>query len=206
MQNDFNITAARISETDQLLKRLGYPYEQLPDGLFLVHGSMLPVPQSPMHEELYALTELPDLSLVIVEKNFTCNNSQVTTLKGAPREVRGSFTASCCKLVSLEGAPQKIGGDFYCPNNQITSLAGAPQDVGGKFVCYNNKTETLEHVPRDVKHLDSDFGKFDRWEDIPFDLRVPPQLIEKATVTQTEMQVRRPLSFRQRAASFLHLR
>jgi len=52
------------------------------------------------------LTELPDLSDVIVEGDFCCNNNRLTSLKGAPKG---------------------IGGDFMCLGNQLTSLAEISQ-------------------------------------------------------------------------------
>ena len=117
------------------------------------------------------LTELPDLSNIIVGGyfdcsgnqltslegapqevggNFYCSENQLTSLEGAPQEVKGMFDCSFNKLTSLRGAPQKVGGDFYCYCNQLTSLEGAPQEVGGYFDCYNNQLTSLEGAPQEV--------------------------------------------------------
>ncbi|MBQ9271561.1 MAG: hypothetical protein IJ218_04795 [Alphaproteobacteria bacterium] len=37
------------------------------------------------------LTKLPDLSKVIVEGSFLCQNNQLTSLQGAPQEVGGDI-------------------------------------------------------------------------------------------------------------------
>ena len=72
------------------------------------------------------LTELPDLSEVVVKGYFNCSDNQLTSLEGAPQEVGGDFGCRENKLTSLEGAPQTVGGDFYCSDNQLTSLVGLP--------------------------------------------------------------------------------
>ena len=68
---------------------------------------------------------LPNLSDIIVTGYFYCNNNNLT---------------------SLEGAPKEVGGGFYCSSNNLTSLEGAPKKVGGSFNCYGNP------VPLDYNH------------------------------------------------------
>ena len=69
------------------------------------------------------LTSLP-LRFGRVSKNFYCFNNYLTTLDGAPKEVRGDFSCSFNQLTTLEGAPKKVGGSFYCNRNSLTSLEG----------------------------------------------------------------------------------
>ena len=96
------------------------------------------------------LTELPDLSEVVVKGDFYCSDNQLTSLEGSPQKVDGDFICSCNKLTSLEGAPQRVGGGFYCSINQLTSLEGAPKEVGGKFDCSYNQLTSLEGAPQTV--------------------------------------------------------
>ncbi|MBR1826012.1 MAG: hypothetical protein IJ770_05445 [Alphaproteobacteria bacterium] len=96
------------------------------------------------------LTELPDLSEVIVEGSFDCSKNKLTTLKGAPKEVGGDFKCFKNQLTTLEGAPNEVGGDFKCFKNQLTTLEGAPNEVGGHFTCSRNKLITLKGAPREV--------------------------------------------------------
>ena len=96
------------------------------------------------------LTELPDLSDVIIEGDFHCENNQLTSLKGAPKAVGGSVFCSKNKLISLEGAPQEVNGDFFCRNNPLTSLKGAPQTVGRDFDCTDNYLFSLKGGPKRV--------------------------------------------------------
>ena len=95
------------------------------------------------------LTELPDLSNVIVEGSFDCSDNQLTSLEGCPKEVKKDFFCSHNQLTSLEGAPQKVH-DFYCSDNQLTSLEGCPKEVRGDFDCSNNQLTSLEGAPQEV--------------------------------------------------------
>ena len=48
--------------------------------------------------------------------DFDCSYcNSLTSLKGAPKEVKGAFDCSYCdSLTSLEDAPKEIGRSFYC--------------------------------------------------------------------------------------------
>jgi hypothetical protein len=96
------------------------------------------------------LTELPDLSEVVVKGYFSCSNNQLTSLEGAPKEVGGSFWCYGNILTSLKGAPKEVGVNFDCHVNRLTSLDGAPQTVGGSFNCSHNQLTSLEGAPEEV--------------------------------------------------------
>ena len=122
------------------------------------------------------LSDFKGVRFGVVGGDFYCYRNQLTSLEGAPREVRGHF---CCdnnlltslvgapekvgwgfscrdnQLTSLEGAPRKVGKNFDCRNNLLTSLVGAPQEVRGGFYCENNRLTSLEGAPREVR------GSFD---------------------------------------------
>jgi hypothetical protein len=81
-----------------------------------------------------------------------CNN--LTSLEGAPKEVKGYFDCSECeKLISLEGGLKEVGGGFFCVEcSNLTTLKGAPQKVGGNFDCIDCKNLTsLEGAPKKVE-------------------------------------------------------
>ena len=82
--------------------------------------------------------------------NFYCHNNQLTSLEGAPREVRGDFYCHENQLTSLEGAPREVKRDFDCSSNQLTSLEGAPREVKRDFYCDRNQLTSLEGAPREV--------------------------------------------------------
>ena len=66
------------------------------------------------------LKEFPEyIQFGVVTGLFSCYKNQLTSLRGAPKEVRGYFDCSFNKLTSLEGVPEKVGGDFYCNDNSI---------------------------------------------------------------------------------------
>ena len=95
------------------------------------------------------LTKIP-VNFGYVGGNFWCNNNNLTSLEGAPREVGGNFECSQNKLTSLRGAPREVGGDFMCYKNNLTSLKGAPREVGEDFWCQRNKLTSLKGAPREV--------------------------------------------------------
>jgi hypothetical protein len=82
---------------------------------------------------------------------FRCDRNKLTSIVGAPQEVKGDFDCSHNKLTSLVGAPQKVGGGFSCFDNKITSLVGAPQEVGGSFYCGHNQLTSLVGAPQGVE-------------------------------------------------------
>ena len=85
-----------------------------------------------------------------VSGDFDCSGNQLTSLEGAPQEVRVDFNCYDNKLTSLEGAPQKVGGHFVCDYNQLTSLEGAPQQIRWSFSCEENQLTSLEGAPQTV--------------------------------------------------------
>ena len=96
------------------------------------------------------LTELPDLSEVVVKGDFNCSHNKLTSLEGAPQRVGGDFDCNHNQLTSLEGAPKEVGGGFYCYSNRLTSLEGAPKEIGGEFSCSSNQLTSLEGAPQRV--------------------------------------------------------
>ena len=82
-----------------------------------------------------------------------CGCGELTSLEGAPEEVKGSFNCSkCSNLTSLEGAPKKVGLDFSCIEcSKLTSLKGAPKEVVRSFTCSRCPSLTsLEGAPEKV--------------------------------------------------------
>lgn len=61
---------------------------------------------------------------------FDCSHNKITSLVGAPKEVRSSFLCDATQITSLKGAPKKLGGTFYCRCTNLTSLEGAPKKFG----------------------------------------------------------------------------
>jgi transcription elongation factor Elf1 len=103
------------------------------------------------------LTELTNgmFEFGVVYTYFNCSFcNSLTSLKGAPKKVRGTFYCNNCdSLTSLEGAPEEVGGTFDCSGcTNLTSLEGAPEEVGGMFDCRECMNLTsLEGAPEIVK-------------------------------------------------------
>lgn len=91
------------------------------------------------------LTELPDLSHVVVEGDFVCSYNQLQDLTGSPKWVGGSFDCIHNSLTSLGGAPRKVGGDFNCRFCQmLSSVMGAPTVLDGTF--YVDRTDLMQQL------------------------------------------------------------
>lgn len=82
--------------------------------------------------------------------DFFCNEMELTSLEGSPKEVGGDFHCGSNKLTSLKGAPEYVGGTFNCSFNKLTSLEGAPKYVGETFNCGYNSLISLEGAPEKV--------------------------------------------------------
>jgi hypothetical protein len=103
-----------------------------------------------------------------VKGNFDCSYNKLTSLVGAPQQVEGDFECSGNKLTSLEGAPQSVGGNFDCSYNELTSLEGAPQSVGWNFSCHLNELTSLEGAPQEVGgYFDCSVNKLTSLEGAP---------------------------------------
>jgi hypothetical protein len=96
------------------------------------------------------LQSLSGLKFGTVTRSFDCEKNNLTSLKGAPKEVGWTFRCHENKLTSLEGSPQKVGRDFICYENQLTNLVGAPPKVEADFLCSDNLLTTLEGAPETV--------------------------------------------------------
>ena len=78
-----------------------------------------------------------------VTGSFWCDGTNITSLKGAPREVGKDFSCAETNITSLEGAPEVVGGYFSCRATKITNLKGIGE-VEGKVYCAYSKLESLE--------------------------------------------------------------
>ena len=100
------------------------------------------------HTSLYKLP----LKFNKVKGNFECNNNNLTTLEGCPKEVGGYFGCLSNKLTSLKGGPKSVGGYYDCNSNYLTTLKGCPENIDGEFDCGGNLNLS------DLKDFDSKFS------------------------------------------------
>ena len=96
------------------------------------------------------LQDLKGIRFGQVSMDFFCKGNKLTSLEGAPQEIRGNFVCYGNSLTSLKGAPQKVSGSFNCANNKLTSLEGAPLEVGGELFCDQNEFTSLKGAPEEV--------------------------------------------------------
>jgi hypothetical protein len=117
----------------------------------------------------------------IVDGIFSCNNTKIKSLEGAPKyvgvtfrcysnpglknligspeTVKGSFNCNVCiNLVSLEGAPKSVGADFDCRTcPELVTLAGAPIKRG--FIYCDG----CPKLPKEEVELSKDKELFSMW-------------------------------------------
>jgi hypothetical protein len=129
------------NQVAEICKKFGIRNWSIRDGLVDVDGNV----------GLWnkGLNKLP-LKFGRVSGYFDCNNNNLTSLEGAPKEVGGYFSCGWNNLTTLEGAPKEVGGNFSCRYNKLTTLEGVPKEVGGNFSCSYNKLTTLEGAPKEV--------------------------------------------------------
>lgn len=94
----------------------------------------------------------PDIEGLEYKEDIYCMNSNLTSLRGCPKIVRGSFFACNNKLTSLKGCPDIITMQFSCSENKLTSLDYCPSYIGSKFWCYNNN---IKEIPDDFSFIDN---------------------------------------------------
>ena len=83
------------------------------------------------------------------ENSFTCEDNELTTLKGSPKEVGFSFDCSNNELESLEYGPSQVERIYFCYTNKLTSLEGSPLKIE-TFICDYNNLKDLKGAPKIV--------------------------------------------------------
>ncbi|MEZ0223165.1 MAG: hypothetical protein ACAH83_01315 [Alphaproteobacteria bacterium] len=144
----------------------------------------------------------------VIKGHFMCHGNPLASLKFAPKSVDGNFFCYQNQLTSLRGGPRKVGGDYWCGGNNLKSLQYAPHAIGGEFSCQRNRLTSLEHAPKEFKKLETDFGTFAAWNDVPEVLRLSTETrtfltkrkerqlehdARGATILERQVRVRGPL-------------
>ncbi|MBI1216616.1 MAG: hypothetical protein GC185_12460 [Alphaproteobacteria bacterium] len=136
-----------------------------------------------------------------VGEDFCCSNNLLTTLKGGPESVGRDYSCADNLLETLEGMVGDVGGNFTCAGNKLETLRHAPKSVGGNCNCSRNSLTSLEFAPRSFTQIESDFGIFKAWGEVPVEIRMPEEKreriarkklahkVEKAVVLQSPITV-----------------
>ncbi len=97
------------------------------------------------------LTELPDLSNLIVKGSFFCNKNKLSNLLGSPLQVLKDYDCRGNNLTSLLGISSQIGS-LVCSHNQLTSLEYAPETVYD-LCCECNQLRDFGGAPKNIKNM-----------------------------------------------------
>ena len=85
------------------------------------------------------LVELPQMSNAIMYGSFLCQNNNLKSLKGIPRQVNGCVDCSNNNIKSLRHMPKHIGDGFNFSHNEVDSLHYLSEDIQGDIdASYNN--------------------------------------------------------------------
>lgn len=98
------------------------------------------------------LTELPDLSHIIVLGSYYCEGNKLKSFKGAPLMVGEDFWGSDNLVTDLEGMPQQVGGEVDLYNNPcLSSLKGISQNVNGNIRLREcPELKEIDALPQDL--------------------------------------------------------
>jgi hypothetical protein len=146
-----NIKVYESFKTESVIKYLCFEYgiwnyQIRDDGSIDVDGDVN------LWRKLRDLERLP-LTFNEVKGRFKCNENNLTTLEGCPKEVRVDFYCSDNKLTSLEHSPKIVEGTFYCGRNEsLTSLEGLENTYITKdlYVGYCENLYSLKGFPKKV--------------------------------------------------------
>lgn len=96
------------------------------------------------------LTDFKGVRFGVIEGSFYCQNNKLTSLDGAPIEVKGEFNCSDNYLTSLESGPEKVNRSYDCSKNKLVTLKGAPIRHEDHFICSDNQLKDLVGAPNEI--------------------------------------------------------
>jgi hypothetical protein len=102
------------------------------------------------NERTFASWFRKDLTGQVYDGSIDCSRARLTSLEGAPKEVKGDFNCQFNLLTSLKYSPEKVEGTFNCRGNKLHSLEGGPKYVGENFNCNMNILSNLVGSPEYV--------------------------------------------------------
>ena len=98
-------------------------------------------------------------------------NCGITSLAGCAPEIGGNFMIkNCPNLNTLEGGPSIVHGDYILENlDSLTSLKGCPVEVGKDFICNDNlRIETTKYISPNISGNICIYNNvLDKLEDLP---------------------------------------
>lgn len=172
--------------SEDALRRLGIKFSRRADGMLEVADKIDLTGKK--------LGKLPDLSNVLVLGDFSAGGNDLKNIIGAPAFVGGTATFAGNTIKSLAEGPQYVGVDFVVSSNNLNDLHGSPLYVGRDYEARQNLLTTLagtqpelngvlslkgnfrlvsfEQGPRVFEEMQTDFGTFKTWDDIPENFRV----------------------------------
>lgn len=138
---------------------LTYQIKKIPNGLVVDVKEKVEIKEK-------NLTHFP-IQFGVVEHDFICQHTQLTSLKGSPQKVLGSFVVSHNKLKNLNYSPEFVNGTYDCQHNSLRTIQGISQKVGA-LICANNEIDSLFDLPKEIKlALDCQNNKITQLMNIP---------------------------------------
>ena len=187
------------SEAD--LRSLGIKFSRRADGMLEVADKIDLTGRN--------LGKLPDLVNVVVLGDFSAGGNDLKNIIGAPPFVGGTATFAGNVIKYLAEGPQYVGVDFVVSSNNLDNLHGSPLYIGRDYEARQNLLTTLadvqpelngvlslkgnfrlvsfEHGPRVFEEMQTDFGIFKTWDDIPENFRISQATRDKQAQDFREM-------------------
>lgn len=86
----------------------------------------------------------------VVEGDYDCSYNKLISLKGAPETIKGKFDCGQnSQLTSLKGGPKEVGS-FMC-NGPIVSLEGVPAIVHNELAFHSSVLTSFHDIYKHVK-------------------------------------------------------
>jgi hypothetical protein len=104
------------------------------------------------------ITSIEGLFPERIDGSIFIERTNITSLKGSPKEVNGVFKCVVSEITDLEGSPEYVGGDFWIGNNdKLESLKGAPKYINGAaMILWNPKLEDLHNIHKHFGEIRGD--------------------------------------------------
>ena len=146
MRNKFVIENGIVVSGTVTLVRKGNDFEKVP--LADLADIKNPIIFGDIDLSGQGLTELPQMSNVIMYGSFLCQNNNLKSLKGMPRQVSGRVDCSNNKIKSLRHMSKHIGDGFNFSHNEVDSLHYLSEDIKGDIdASYNELVDLSYCVP-----------------------------------------------------------
>jgi len=117
--------------------------EQLEYKIDELHGNIMTAnSKNRTKGKLKSLTNFPDIVYGYVDISF---NNKLTSLDGAPKEIKGYLKCNNCSLASADGISENVGGDVYLYNNPLKDISSLVEMNTNGYIDIDNTDVRIDN-------------------------------------------------------------